>query len=86
MTLLSRPDSFKLYGKLVIDFLSISELLYPNMKIRLRLKRARPIFLTSENPNVGLGIVDCSIYTRRIALKDEYHKKKKDTLIYAPVK
>ena len=40
MKLLSRPDGFMLYGKLGIDFFSTSELLYPNMKIRLRLLRA----------------------------------------------
>ena len=44
MKLLSRPDGFMLFGKLAIDFLSTSELLYPNMKIRLRLIRARPNF------------------------------------------
>ena len=37
MKLLSRPDGIMLYGKLGIDFFSISELVYPNMKIRLRL-------------------------------------------------
>ena len=85
MKLLSRPDGFVLYGKLGIDF-STSELLYPNMKIRLRLIRARPNFyMISDNPNVSLGIVDCSLYTRRIALKDDYHKKRMDMLAYAPV-
>ena len=75
-----------LYGKLGIDFFSTSELLYPNMKIRLRLIRARPNFyMISDNPNVTLGIVDCSLYTRRIALKDDYHKKRMDMLAYAPV-
>ena len=44
MKLLSRPDGFMLYGKLGIDFISTSELLYPNMKTRLRLLRARPNF------------------------------------------
>ena len=39
----------------------------------------------SDNPNVSLGIVDCSLYTRRIALKDDYHKKRMDMLAYAPV-
>ena len=29
--------------------------------------------------------MDCSLYTRRIALKDDYHKKRKDMLAYAPV-
>ena len=86
MKLLSRPDGFMLYGKLGIDFFSTSELLYPNMKIRLRLIRARPNFyMISDNPNVSLGIVDCSLYTRRIALKDDYHKKRMDMLAYAPV-
>ena len=76
MKLLSRPDGFMLYGKLGIDFFSTSELPYPNMKIRLQLIRARPNFyMISDNPNVSLGIVDCSLYTRRIALKNDYHKK-----------
>ena len=86
MKLLSRPDGFMLYGKMGIDFFSTSELLYPNKKIRLRLIRARPNFYTiSDNPNVSLGIVDCSLYTRRIALKDDYHRKRMDMLGYAPV-
>ena len=86
MKLLSRPDGFMLYGKLGIDFFSTSELLYPKMKIRLRLFRARPNFyMISDNPNVSLGIVDCSLYTRRIALKIDYHKKRMDLLAYAPV-
>ena len=86
MKMLSRPDGFMLYGKLGVDFFSTSELLYPNMKIRLRLIRARPIFhMISDNPNVSLGIVDCSLYTRRIALNDDYHKKRMDMLAYTPV-
>ena len=39
----------------------------------------------SDNPNVSLGIVGCSLYTRRIALKDDYRKKRMDMLAYAPV-
>ena len=76
MKLLSRPDGFMLYGKLGVDFFSTSELLYPNMKIRLRLITARlNLYMISDNPNVSLGIVDCSLYARRIALRDDYHKK-----------
>ena len=86
MKLLSRPDGFVLYGNLGIDFFSTSELLHPNMKTRLRLIRARPNFyMISDNLNVSLGIVDCSLYTRRIALKDDYHKKRIEMLAYAPV-
>ena len=67
MKKLSRPDGFMLYGKLGVDFFSTSELLYSNMKIRLRRIRARPNFyMISDNPNVSLGIVDCSLYTRLI--------------------
>ena len=86
MKKLSRPDGFMLYGKLGVDFFSTSELLYPNMKIRLRLIGARPNFyMTSDNPNVSLGIVAFSLYTRRIALKDDYQKKRMDMLAYVPV-
>ena len=41
--------------------------------------------MISDNPNVSLGIVDCSLYTRRIALKDDYHKTRMDMLAYIPV-
>ena len=81
--MLSRPEGFMLYGKRGVDFFSISEMLYPNMKTWLRLIRARPSFyMISDNPNVSLGIVDCSLYTRRIALKDDYHKNRMDMLAY----
>ena len=66
-----------------VDFFSTSEFLYPTVKIELRLIRARPFFYTiSENPNVGLGIVDCSIYTRCIAIEDDYRRKRIDMLAY----
>ena len=56
------------------------------MKNRLRLIRARPNFnIISNNPNVSLGNIDCSHYTRRIALKDDYHMKRMDMLAYTPV-
>ena len=41
--------------------------------------------MISYNPNVSLGFVDCSLYTRRIALKDGYHKKRMDMLAYTSV-
>ena len=48
--------------------------------------RARPMFqMISDKPNVSLGIVDCSLYTGRIALMDEYHKKRMDMLAYNPL-
>ena len=84
--MLSRPDGFMLFGNLGVDFFSTSQLLNPKMKIRLRLIRARPKFyMISANPNVSLRIVDCSLYPRRFALKDDYHKKRTDMLAYSPV-
>ena len=86
MKMLSRPDGFMFYGKLGVDFFSSSELPYPNTKIRLRLIRVKPnLYMISDIPNVSLGIVGCSIYTRRNALKDDYHKKRMDMLAYTPV-
>ena len=86
MKMFSRPDGFMLCGKLGVDFATTSELLYPNMKVRLRLIRVRPNFyIISDNPNVSLGIVDCSLYNRRITLKDDYQKKRMGMLAYSPV-
>ena len=63
-----------------VEFSSTCELLYPNVKIRPLLLRARPNFyMISENTNASLGIVDCSVYTRRIAVND-YHNKRMDML------
>ena len=56
------------------------------MKVRTRLLRARPTFyMVSDNPNVRLGFVDCSLYTRSIGVKEDYHKTRMDMLAYAPV-
>ena len=86
MKLYIRPDVSMLYGKLGIGFRTTSELLYPNMKVPIQLIRARPIFYKiSENPNVSLGFVDCSLYTRRVMLKEDHHKKRMSQLAYAPV-
>ena len=41
--------------------------------------------MISHNLNVSLGIVDCSLYTRRIALKDDHHKKRTGMPAYTPV-
>ena len=41
--------------------------------------------MISDNPSGSLGIVHFSIYTRRIALKDDYHRKRMDMLAYTPV-
>ena len=75
-----------LYGRLGFGFFSTSELLYSNMKIRVLLIRARPIFyMDSDNTNVSLVIVDCSLYTPHIPSKDDHHTKRVDMLAYTPV-
>ena len=84
--MLGRPYGFMLYAKLRVDFLSTSELLYPYMKIRIRLIRVRSSsYMIGDNLNVILGIVDCLLHIRRIALQYEYHKKRIDMLAYTPV-
>ena len=56
------------------------------MKVRVRLIRARPNFdMISQNPNASLGIVDRSLYTRRVMLKEDYHKMTMSQVAYAPV-
>ena len=85
MNLYSRSDGFILCGKLGIDFLTTSELLYRNIKVRIRLIRTRlNFYMISDNPNVSSGIVDCSLYTRGVMLEEDYHKKMFQ-LAYAPV-
>ena len=62
LKMLSRPDGFMLYGKLGVDFFSTLDLVYPDMKIRLRLKRTRPNFyMIIDNPNVSLGFAYCPL-------------------------
>ena len=39
----------------------------------------------SGNPNVSLRTVDCSLYTHRSVLNDDYHKKVLDMPAYTPV-
>ena len=86
MNLYSKPDGYMLYGKLGIDFLTNLELLYPNMKVRIRLMRVRlNFYMISKNPDVSFGIVDCSLYTRRVMPKENYHKKRMSQLAYAAV-
>ena len=81
-----RIDGFKLYGKLRVDFFSTSELLYPNMKIRLRLiKTISNCYMICDNPNVSLWVVDCSLYICRFGLRDDHHQNRMDELGYTLV-
>ena len=85
MKMLSRPHGFILYGQLGVD-LSISKFPYPNMQTSVRLIRARLIFLLiSDNPNACVGIVDCSLYTRRFFSKMIITRKEFHMLRYFPV-
>ena len=76
---ISRTDGFLLYGKWELTFSKTSEKLYPNMKNKIQLSRARPNFyMITDNPNVSFKFVDCSFYTRCIAPKDDCHHKRID--------
>ena len=41
--------------------------------------------MISEIPNGTLGIMDCSLYTRLVMLKEDYDKKRISQLAFAPV-
>ena len=85
LKMLRRPDGFDLNGKLGINIFSTSELLYPTRKNRLPIIRAGPNFyIKIDNPKASLGIIECSLYTRCIALRDDYRKKRVSMLAYTP--
>ena len=74
-----------LCGKLGVEFFSISQLLHQNFKVGLQLNSVRFNFHMITDTNVSHGIVHCSLYTRHIALKGDYHKKRIEMLAYTPV-
>ena len=41
--------------------------------------------MISDNPNVSLRIADCSLYTRRNALNEDYHEKGMNNIAFIPV-
>ena len=67
--------AFSLYGRLAIDLFTCEKLLLPKTKVRIKLIRARPNFyMLSDNPNVSLKIVDCSLFTRTILVAEPNHQ------------
>ena len=75
------------YGKIGFDFFPTSGLLSPNTKTRPQLMRASPRFYSiSDNPNLGILIIECSPYTQRFDLEDEYHKKRMDIFAFISTK
>ena len=63
--------TFSLWGRLAIDLLTCKKLLLPKTRVQNELIRARPNFyMLSDNPNVSLKIVDCSLFTRRILVAE----------------
>ena len=67
--------TFSLYGRLAIDLFTCEKLLLPKTKVRNKLIRARPnSYMLTDNPNVTLKIVDCSLFTRRILVAEPNHQ------------
>ena len=67
--------SFSLYERLAIDLFTCKKLMLPNTKVRIKLIRARPNFyVLSDNPNISLKIVDCSLFTRKILIAEPNHQ------------
>ena len=67
--------TFSLYGRLAIDLFTCEKLLLPKTEVRIKLIRSRPKFyMLSDNPNVGLIIVDCLLFTRRTLVVEPNHQ------------
>ena len=67
--------SFSLYGRLANDLFTCEKSLLPNTKVQIKLIRARPNFkMLSENPNVNLKTVDCSLFIRRSLVAEPNHQ------------
>ena len=67
--------TFSLYGSLAIDLFTCEKLLLPKTEVRIKLIRARPKFyMLSDNPNVGLIIVDSLLFTRRVSVVEPNHQ------------
>ena len=68
---LRSETTFSLYGRLAIDLFTCEKLLLAKTKVQIKLIRARPKFyMLSDNPNVKLKLVDCSLFTRRILVAE----------------
>ena len=73
---LSRSDGFLMGGNFGVEFFPNSDLLHPKTKVTLQLIIARSNFYNiGDNLKDNIGIVNCSLYTRRIALKHDHYKK-----------
>ena len=67
--------TFSIDGRLAIDLFTCEKLLLPKTKVRIKLIRARPNFYKlSDNPNVNLKFVDCSLFTRRVLVAESNHQ------------
>ena len=75
--MLSRADVFMVHGKMRVSFFCASELLHPKTIVGLQLIRAGHNFNEfSDNTDLSLAVVECSISNRRIAFRGFYHHKK----------
>ena len=66
------------------EFFTTTKLLYPNWKIRLRLIKAKLNLYMISGKHVSLAAVDCSLYTRGIALTVENHRNRMEMFAYTP--
>ena len=81
-----RPDGFILYGKLGIDLFTIWQMLYPHMKVRIRLYRATPSFyMKSKNPNVSFSRFHWNSSNLASDAQNRLSQKRVAQIAYAPV-
>ena len=69
MKMLCIRDGFRLFGVVGVDFCCTSELLNPNMNVRLLIKTTPNFNKISDNPSISLGTFKCLLYTGRIVAK-----------------
>ena len=73
--------TFSFYGKFGIDLITCKKLLLPNTKLIRAISNFK---MLSDNPNVSLKIVDCSLFTRRILVAEPNHQNLKWNLEREP--
>ena len=73
--------------EIVLFFLPSSQMLIKTSEVRFKKSVAWLVFSKiGDNPIIFLGIVDCWLYTRRVALKSDHLKETMQTLAHIPVR
>ena len=77
-----KSDTVAFYGKLCVDIFTCDKFLLPNVNVRLRLVRSRPIFylISQQNKNFIGKILEATLFVRQVAVEDRIYKDLHNTL------